>query len=88
MNMQQISQSDRSLWLQAWTNVQMGTASSIGQAGAQIYANTGLTPAQQQAAVQNMINFFGGTQPTLPAPPPGLTYDENGGLVWDFGGMG
>lgn len=71
-----IAAQDRSIWMQAWTNLQLGQANSIGQAGAQIYANTNLTPAQQQAAINNMMAFFGSTFPdqppyafTEPAPP-------------------
>lgn len=86
LSMQGINAQDRNIWLQAWTNVQNGTSQSIGQSAAMIYANTDMTPAQQQAAIQNMINFFAGTQPNVPPPPPGLTYDENGALIWDFGG--
>ncbi len=70
MTMAGIAQNDRSVWLQAWTNVQLGQFNSVGQAGAQIYANTSLTPTQQNSAVQNMVNFFGGIAPTMP-PAPG-----------------
>lgn len=71
MEREGISQQDRSIWLQAWTNLQLGKSNSIAAAAAQIYSRTDLTPAQQNAAIQNMLTFFSSAFPGMPSGLPG-----------------
>ena len=87
LTMQGINQQDRNVWMQAWTMVQSGQYNSISNAAAQIYGNTTLTPAQQQAAITNMMEYMGSIAPQMPPPPPGINYDASGNVVYDYGNM-
>jgi hypothetical protein len=72
MEMAGLAQQERSIILQAWTNLATGRASSLAEVIAQIQSNPNLTPAQAKSATDNAVALLGPLFPTEPpygAPP-------------------